>query len=49
MVLEDVVNAGVDWLARTDEIMLAMLREALELQRDAQVAGSSALSRGLCC
>ncbi len=39
-VLEEVVADGVDWLARTDEIILVMLREALELQRDAEVAGS---------
>ena len=39
VVLEDVVGAGVDWLARTDEPMLAMLRKALELQRNAVVRG----------
>ena len=30
----------MDWLARTDEPMLVMLRKALELQRDAEVGGS---------
>ena len=31
MVLERIMEAGADWLAGTDEIALAMLREALEL------------------
>ncbi len=40
VVLEDVVSAGVDWLARTDEVMLVMLREALKLYERATNAGS---------
>ena len=40
VVLEEVVDAGVDWLARTDEVMLVMLREALKLHERATNAGS---------
>ncbi len=31
VVLEEVLADGVVWLARTDEVMLVMLREALKL------------------
>lgn len=39
-VVARVLAAGVDWLAETDEIMLAVLREALELHDRAKAAGS---------
>ena len=40
VVLEEVLADGVVWLARTDEVMLVMLREALKLYERATNAGS---------
>jgi hypothetical protein len=40
LVLDRIMSAGADWLAGTDEIALAMLREALELHERSKISGS---------